>query len=46
MSLQQTKPVHVESKSHYATAGGEVQVPWIVICEWPKAEHGDWYTDL
>jgi len=41
MSLEKTKPVHLESKRHYTATGGEVQIPWGSIHQWRKAEQRD-----
>jgi len=43
--LKTTKAVYSARERKYTAAGGDVQVTWGGIYEWPKSDQRDWYTD-
>ena len=45
VSLKTPKAVYSASERKYTAAGGDVQVPWGNIHEWPKSEQRNWYMD-
>ena len=44
VSIKTPKAVFSASERQFTAAGGDVQVPWGGIHEWPKSEQRDWYT--